>query len=348
MSSFKVGLFVLLALAAFTVFVFFIGGERSLFKESYRIETSFTNVAGLAEGALVRLSGMRIGSVEKINFPQDLDKDFIVVTMEVNEEGIKRIGPDSVAAIRTEGLLGDKYIEVRPGTEKLPEKIPDVVQINSYTPPELDKLLGQSEELVDNVISISRSLDELVKAFGEGKNIENISGTLASVRNIVGAIETERGVLHTLIYGRKSEKGFDKNTLDRFDETVTELNESISQLNALLAQVRTGDGVLNALVYDENLTEKLDQTLTSINSAAQDIGSEDGIISELEKTISNLREISERLEGGEGTLGALINDPTLYDQLKGVLGEAERSRFVRSAVKYLIEEGKSEETNKKE
>ncbi|HSE83699.1 MAG TPA: MlaD family protein [Thermodesulfobacteriota bacterium] len=337
----KVGLFVLITLVSLMVIVFFMSGQSGFFKENYTVETSFNNVAGLAEGASVRLSGMRIGSVERIHFPEQADEDFIVVRMEVNEEGIERIGPDSVAAIRTEGLLGDKYIEIRGGATRLPkEQIPDVLRINSYTPPELDKLLGQSEELVDNVISISESLDKIVKAFGREENIENISRTLASIRRTVEAIETEQGVLHTMIYGRKTEKGFDKNTLDRLDETI-------NQLNALLKEIRTGEGVLNALLYDQQLRKNFSDSISNINSATQELSGEDGVIIELKETMINLREISERLEGGEGTLGALINDPTVYDQLKGVLGEAERSRFVRSAVKYLIEEGKKEDSDQK-
>ncbi len=337
----KVGLFVLIALAIFGIFVFFLGGEENFFRRTYVIQTSFTNVAGLAEGAAVRLSGLKIGGVKEILFPEEPGKNFILVVMEVTEEGMRRIGPDAVATIRTEGLLGDKYIEILRGSKEPPKEIPDTLQISSYTPPQLESLLGQSEELVDNIISISKSLDEIVKAFGKEENIENISRTIASVRKSVEAVEKERGVLHALIYGKKdkSAKGFE-GTLDKFDESVTALND-------LLKDVRKQEGIINALIYDEELAQKLDQTVTNINSAVQAISSESGILPDLKETVSNFRDISERLEGGEGTIGALINDPTLYDNLKGVLGEAERSRFVRAAVKYLIENQNKETDQKK-
>ncbi len=336
----KVGLFVLISIVIFGVFVFVLGGQENYFKRTYVIQTSFTNVAGLAEGAAVRLSGLKIGSVKEIQFPEEPGKSFILAVMEVSEDGIKRIGPDAVATIRTEGLLGDKYIEILRGSKEPPKEIPDTLQISSYTPPELDKLLGQSEELVDNIISISKSLDEIVKAFGKEENIQNISRTIASVRRSVEAVETERGVLHALIYGKKdkSAKGFE-GTLDKFDETITTLSD-------LLKDVKNQEGILNALIYDEELTRKLTQTVTSIDSAIQAINSESGILPDIKETVSNFREISERLEGGEGTIGALINDPTLYDNLKGVLGEAERSRFVRAAVKYLIENQNKESDQK--
>ncbi len=327
----KVGLFVITSVVIFFIFVFVLGGEQNFLKKTYKIQTSFTNVAGLAEGAAVRLSGLKIGSVKEIQFPEEPDKDFIVVVMEVREEGIKRIGPDAVATIRTEGLLGDKYIEILRGSKEPPEEIPETLQISSYTPPEFQKLLGQSEELIDNIIDISKSLDKIVKAFGKEENIENISRTIASIRRSVEAIESRPGLLHTLIYGRKDKSGQDlENTLDKLDETLT-------TLNGLLKDLKDEEGVLTALIYDEKLKEKLDSALTNIDEVTAEINSEDGILPQLKETVSNFREISERLEGGEGTLGALINDPTVYDNLKGVLGEAERSRFVRAAVQYLIE-----------
>ncbi len=322
----KVGIFVLIALLVFIIFIFALGGEGSFFKKRYILQTSFTNTAGLSEGAAVRLSGVRIGGIKNIQFPENPDNNFIIVTMEVSEEGIRRVGSDAVATIRTEGLLGDKYIEILKGTTKLPEKIPYVVQIKSYTPPELEKLLGQSEELVDNVTSISESLDQIVKAFGKQANIENISKSIASLKRTLEGIE--------------SEQKYSQNTLNKIDDAVTSLNN-------LLTEIKKGNGVLNALLYDKNLKGKIDQTIASLNSAAQEIGGDNGIVVDLKKTMSNLREISERLEGGEGTLGALINDPTLYDEVKGLVGESQRSRFIRAAVRYLIDNESKEADQKK-
>src|SRR3989337_1951891 len=274
----KVGIFVLLSLVIFFVFIFALGGESGLFKRTYKVQTSFTNTAGLSQGAAVRLSGVLIGSVKEIQFPENPDDNFIKVLMEVNEEGIRRIGPDAIATIRTEGLLGDKYIEIIKGTREVSKEVPKVVQITSYTPPQLEKV---------------------VKGLGKEENIENVNATIASVRNTVQAIENEPGLLHTLFYGKKkkSGKGFDENTLEKLDVTVTMLNQ-------LLTEINSGDGALNAALYDENLRKQLAETITSINTAAQEIGGEDGVASDLKETMSNFRKISESLAGGDGTLGA--------------------------------------------
>jgi phospholipid/cholesterol/gamma-HCH transport system substrate-binding protein len=336
----KVGFFVLVTFIILVVFVFILGGHKALFTRRYNLDTSFTNTAGLNKGAAVRLSGVRIGSVKKIEFPEDPDINLIKVIMEVNEEGMRRISPDSVATIQTEGLLGDKYIEIIRGRKEPPKQIQNNMQIRGYTPPRVQALIGQSAQLIDNVTNISHSLDKIVKAFGKKENIENINNAISSLSRSAGAIEgilravqTRPSVLHTLIYGErdKSGKGFDENTLLRIDDAVTNLNDVILQL-------RKGSGVFHALIYDKNLSTDLDSTLSNLSSASSQIGGEDGAAAELRKAATNFREITEMLKGGEGTLGALLIDPTVYDQLKGLLGQADRSRFVRAAVKYMLEE----------
>lgn len=336
----KVGLFVVVTFVILVVFVFIFGGDKVLFKRTYNLDTSFTNTAGLNQGASVRLSGVRIGSVKKVEFPHDPDINLIKVIMEVSEEGMRRISPDSVATIQTEGLLGDKYIEIVRGKKQPPKEIKNNTQIKSYTPPQVQELIGQSGQLIDNIISISQSLDKIVKGFGKQENIENINKTIASlsrsaeaIESSLKAIQNNRGVLHTLIYGGrdKSGKGFDEATLVKIDETVTNLNE-------LTAQIRKGPGVFHTLLYDKKISTDLDSTFSNLNSASSEIGGEDGAAAEIRKAATNFREITEMLKGGEGTLGALLIDPTVYDNLKGLLGQADRSRFVRAAVKYLLDE----------
>lgn len=308
-----------------------LGGDNKLFTRSYKVQTSFTNVAGLSEGASVRLSGVRIGSVKEIKFPKDTDKNFIVVLMHVKEDGVRRIGTDAIATIKTEGLLGDRYIEIIKGSKESPKEIKDIIKINSFNPADITKLLDQSDELIGNIINISESLDEIVKAFGKEENINNISDTIASFRNTIEAIEKEDGILNTLIYGIKNKKAGDKNTLAKLDETIALLNE-------LLTEIKTGDGLLTALLFEQDLKIKVDNAISNIEKAAESIGNDSGIANDLRDTVANLKSITGKLDQGEGTIGAMINDPLLYDKLNSILGEAERSRFIRATIKYMIEQ----------
>ncbi len=331
----RIGVFITVALLLFLAFLFGLGGRHGLFEKTYVVQTKFPNTAGLTEGAVVRFAGVGIGTVTKIYFPKDTEEPYVIVRMEVSKEGMRRIGPDSMATIKTEGLLGDKYIDILRGEAKPPEKVPDFIEIGSYSYPEFDRLLGQSDKLLQNIIGISEGLRDIVGGFKEKENIENISKAVASLRRTVEEIETGRGPLHTLIYGgvNKSGEPVEYNVVGRLDEAMF-------QLNTLISEIRHGKGLLNSLIYDESLKTEFEETLHGLNSTIGVFAGEEGVARELERTIRNLRVISEKVSGGEGTLGALISDPALYDRLTGVMGEAERSRFIRAAVRYLVDKQK--------
>ncbi len=314
--NFRVGLFVLIAIGVLCTIVFLLGGEQSYFEKNYTLKTSFKNTAGLIKGAAVRLSGVRIGAVTDLGFANDPVGDKVInLTMLINKEGMSRLNPDSRATIKTEGLLGDKFIEILPGQEPPLTVLPDTLTIESQTPIEFASIIGQSGDLITNIISISKSLDKIVKGIGEGKNLENINQTIASVKassealqENMEAIATGNGILNTMIYGPRDKSG------GKIDEnTLVKLNKTVSKLDTLLNQINNG---------------QIDTTLSNISVAS----------GELKETMANFNEISEMLRGGEGTLGALIIDPSIYDNLKGILGEAERSKFVRAAVRYLVDE----------
>lgn len=343
--NFRVGLFVLVTVSLFILIVFLLSGEQRFFEKSYTLTTSFGNTAGLIKGAAVRLSGVRIGSVTEIDFAKHPEGDKVIsVWMNVNKEGMERLNPDARATIRTEGLLGDKYIEILPGDQPPLAHPPDTMEIQSQTPVEFSSIIGQSGDLLSNIISISESLDKIVKGFGKDENMKNISKTIASlkasseaIQDSLESIKNSNGILNTMIYGPRDESG---KTIE--ENTLIKLNKTVTKLDKVLDEINSGDGTLHALIYDKNLTEDIDGTLDNIKLASEKLNAENGVITELQETMSNFREISEMLRGGEGTLGALLIDPSVYDSLKGILGEAERSRFVRAAVQYLIDQEKED------
>ncbi|MGH7850786.1 MAG: MlaD family protein, partial [Thermodesulfobacteriota bacterium] len=317
--NFRVGLFVLITLSLFVLILFFLTGEQRFYEKSYTLTTSFTNTAGLIKGAAVRLSGVRIGAVTDIEFtPNPVGDKVIMVRMKISRDGMSRINPDAKATIRTEGLLGDKFIEVIPGVEKPMAKLPDSLDIESQTPIEFASIIGQSGDLLANIISISESLDKIVKAFGQEENINNISKTLASLRasseaiqKNLEAIEHNDGILNTMIYGEKNKSGKTE------ENALIKLNKAITKLDNMLNQIDKGDGTLHDLVYNKELSSDINSTVANLKNATANLNGQDGVITELKETMSNFREISEMLRGGEGTLGALLIDPSVYDSLKG-------------------------------
>jgi outer membrane protein OmpA-like peptidoglycan-associated protein len=115
--AFRLGLFIVTTLLILAAGVFLIGEKRFLFRHTYRLEAEFQNVAGLDNGADVRVGGIHLGTVKYISLPSGPNGKLTVV-MDLADSTKNIIRQDSVATIKTEGLLGDKYVEVSFGSEK--------------------------------------------------------------------------------------------------------------------------------------------------------------------------------------------------------------------------------------
>lgn len=139
------GLFVLAGIICFTYIAVSIGGASFNEKPSFTLSARFISVAGLREGAIIEGAGVRIGTVTNIEF--DPESFEAIVSLSI-DEGIP-IQEDAIAAIRTQGIIGEKYIKITPGG--------------------FEELLTDGMELYETESAIS--LEELVSKYifsGEG------------------------------------------------------------------------------------------------------------------------------------------------------------------------------------
>src|SRR5580698_8319488 len=111
----RLGLFIVITLAILMTGVFLIGSRESMFHSNYKVRADFDNVSGLIEGADVRVGGLRKGSVKKIQLPKEPNGK-VVVLMDLQKETHDIVKLDSVADIKSEGMLGDKYVEISFGS----------------------------------------------------------------------------------------------------------------------------------------------------------------------------------------------------------------------------------------
>ncbi len=277
--QFKVGAFVLMSIAIFVYGVFTISGREDLFEREYKVRTYFNNTAGLLEGAYVKLSGVGVGSVSSIRFSDRSELGKVEVIMEISKPALQRISQDSYAMIKTEGLLGAKFIEITPSKEKVTGKVRNDIVIKGKTSAEMQEIISQSEEFVENLISISRNLDKIVATIADEKNLGSAQKTLLSVQS-----------------------------------TIASIQNTVASIQKNLESIENQEGFLHTLIYDEEFSRNM------------------------KNFSANLSEVSSMIKQGEGSLGALITDPSVHDSLKVLLGEAERSRFIRSAVRYMLSE----------
>ncbi|MCK5480595.1 MAG: outer membrane lipid asymmetry maintenance protein MlaD, partial [Gammaproteobacteria bacterium] len=106
-----VGVFLLAGFASFSWLAVKMGDLELLKKESYDITASFTSISGLKEGAALELAGVVVGKVTKI----ELNEEEYEATVFMDVRKTVQLSDDSIASIRTSGIIGDKFIKLTPG-----------------------------------------------------------------------------------------------------------------------------------------------------------------------------------------------------------------------------------------
>ncbi len=308
----RVGIFVLGLMGLFIVFVLTIGSQSRIFERRYSLHAFFGTIEGLNVGAPVRLAGTSIGSVDDITFSKDLASKKIRVTISLDARLQDRIREDSIASIGTVGLVGDKVLELTVGSLDKPVLLPGAT-IASIDPPDYAKLLQKGDQIVSNVVKISDALGQLVGGGAGTEARQDLAESIASFNRIMGEIEQGSGLLHALVYEKRS-----GNILKELSETTA----ALQQLSNLMKEFQSQKGLAHILFADPRA---------------------ESIMTDLDQTSKNLKLVSSRLAQGEGTLGALIDDPVLYEDLSSLLRGANRSRILRSLIQSTRRSGASAE-----
>jgi len=346
----KVGLFVVFCLALLVASLLVLGGEQNLFERNYRLQANFHDIAGLRTGAAVRLAGLDVGLVTAITFPVDLKDREVYVRIKVAERFQQRIREDSVATIEGQGLLGDKFVSLSLGSPSV-TVLQDGDLVRSVDPVELTSYLDDVPGIMKNVNSISEQIDKMLKGEDGERAGQSISQMLTSLRNILAEVEDGKGVIHELVYDKKS--GRDLRL------AIASIQDSTDDLAAIMRDVREGDGALHALIYEDKVSRllgSLQSTVDNIDVVVLEIRTGNGLIHDLVYTdegqslLANLtdasadiKEVVSGIKRGEGTLGGLVADPTLYQDLKSLLGKAERSKILKAYVRDNIRRNEREE-----
>lgn len=184
--TFRLGLFIVAALAVLAAGVFLIGSRESLFQSTYRVQADFQNVAGLADGADVRVGGLHQGTVKRINLPNRPDGK-VVVTMDLNKATRDVINHGSVASIKSDGLVGDKYVEISFGSEGEP-RLKDGETIASQPPLDVSNLVKKADQLLDSAKSAVTNLD------GTASNLKSVSAKIDEGKGTVGALINDKTI----------------------------------------------------------------------------------------------------------------------------------------------------------
>ena len=305
----KVGIFVFIGIVALGVIIVLLGSKQDMFSRQYPLYAAFEDVGGLKPGAPVRLAGVDVGTVERIDLPATPGDKQLRVRMMIRSEVSDRIRQDSKAEISTQGVLGDKYVAVTLGTEGEPHKPNDTIL--SEQPADYFAFLETAGKAAGNIASITAKLDAMISSSAGGATKSSVAMTLSNLAAITGEVQHGHGLLHELIYDPKGA------------QTIDQLHDTAANLAAVTGDIKAGKGALGELLNDP----KGKEAIAKIYDAAGN----------LDTTTKNFAEVSKKVNDGEGTLGALVNDDGVYDDIRALLGRAKRNRILRTVIRHTID-----------
>lgn len=253
-----VGGFVIVGGLLFAVGLFFIGNRRMLFAESIEVHAEFSRVAGLQNGATVRVAGMNAGEVEAISLPASPSAPFRV-RMRVRQDLHPLVRLDSVASIQNDGLVGNKFVQIESGTDASPQ-VPTGGTIQSREPFDLADMLNRVNETIDMVtetitdlrVGLDAALSSVVTTAGDAQTLIGDVGT--DLREIAATGQKVAGDLQGIVEGIREGRGSVGKLMndDAFYErlkaiaseaerAVANLREATDTAKAALADFRGGD-----------------------------------------------------------------------------------------------------------
>jgi phospholipid/cholesterol/gamma-HCH transport system substrate-binding protein len=310
----RVGIFVLVTLGIFLAIIYMLGARARLFEARYTIYAEFSEVAGLQEGATVRLAGVQIGRVARVELPAQPGGK-VRVGMKIAKQFADRIRKDSEARIQTQGLLGDRIIEITVGTTQTAAVQPEET-IRSRDPVDISNVIGEGAGVVRSVAALSESLRLVAEQFQKARVMEDLGDTMKTTRKVaeqVGRIadraEKGPGLAHTLIYEEPI--------------ALRRVNDLITSTQAILSRVERGEGALGVLSSEQSTraAQRLLLAMERFGALADRPASDEGllpallfdpkyksVLEDLQRVAHNFRDVSDRLAGGQGTLGGLLKD----------------------------------------
>lgn len=368
LSELKVGFLVLLALAILVLVIFAVSGDLKIpgFGKKTTVRTEMSSVDGLRKGAEVRLSGKKIGGVTDINFSRAIPADpkaaaeagNIEIIMEIDgsldgRPAIERIRSDSVATLKTAGVLGDNVIDITPGTLN-GKAINNGDKINSQSQKSVGDILNAAQTAVANLNDISTDIKAMTGDLRKGKGTAgrflndeqfyvNLNDAVLKAQNLMTAIREGDGTISKLIN--------DPQLYGQVTETVTQLRSISDQINN---QLTKGEGTLGKFVKDpelynraneliakaDKISARLDGLVVKIENGEGNLGKllkDDKLYNDARDTVELLKTISTRLEKGEGTAGMLLKDEKLYNNINTLSAEMTKLiyDFRQNPKKYL-------------
>jgi phospholipid/cholesterol/gamma-HCH transport system substrate-binding protein len=285
LDNIKLGLFVMAGVLFLVFSLYMIGLNRNMFGSTFVLSAYFNNTSGLVAGNNVRFSGIDVGTVRSIKIVSDTA---VLVTMIIDKKVKPHIKQNSIATIGTEGLMGNKLVNITTRPEPAPA-VTDGTIIQSWRPIETDDMLRTLNTTNDNIEAISTNLRMISGRLKESNSLWTIlSDTVIAkdLKQAVSGIATAAG-------------------------NATRITQDVGSLTSKLTE---GHGLAESLFTDSTLVQKLNTSLTEIQKASANL-----VISS-----NTIKEALQNLDHGNGPAGMMLSDSVSALQMRQTITNLEQ------------------------
>ena len=343
-SQLRVGLTVIISAVTLAVLLFLMSGTKGLFTQRIVLYSYFDNAEGLRTGAPVRLSGVDIGNVTRIQIVNLPDKRLtpVEVTMKISTKYHFDLHRDSMTSLDTAGVLGETFLDID-SAQAIGAEAQDGDTLPTQLHPDFNQVVRASQSTLENMDALLKRADRIL-AFAEsgkgslGKLIydptlyNRFSDTVSDFQKIVQQISSGQGSLGALI-----------SRTDAYDKFLATLDK----MNNVVDDIQQGKGTAGKFVKDPALYNNANDTIANLKKITEDINNGKGTIGRLAKddelakkldiTITKLSELTTDLQAGRGTAGKLLKDEALYNNANSTLVEMQDvlKAFRENPKKYL-------------
>lgn len=322
----KVGALIAVSLAVLVGFVALLGGLR--FGDHVRVYVDYDFSGNIHSGAPVKISGIKVGKVEDIEFlggqldPQVNRRVQVRLSVSIKRSAFSAIHEDAEFFVNTQGVLGEQYLEIAPGSYEKPQLQPDA-HVKGVDPPRTDLIIARLYEFLDAVTTLLRAdkdaLRDLLRDMAKlARGLNQLLGeNQGDIKRLV--TDLDRLTAASADFVAKLDKGVgDPAELQKIVANIAAVSTSLrGEIDPLIQKTkRTLDGVsgVTALVGPEDkrkLMKMLDELLA--------------LSVKVQAVATDAQALTADLRKGKGTVGALLVDPQVYDDLKELTRDLKRN-----------------------
>lgn len=320
----KVGSLIVVAILVLGIALYKLGQAVNLFAKRYELQAYLKEAGGLREGGSVMVAGQLAGTIRKIELlPVDVDTTRNVrLVVGIDEKLQEQVRGDSKARVKTLGLLGDKIIDISPGTPRAaPLQDGDTLRVQESL--DYEQVLTKAASAVDDVVGLTKDMRTLTRSLVSGKGTV---GQLLTNPSLYNQLEQTLGRTNAMLARVQNSRG----TLGRLLDDPGLYNEmvgAVAGVDSLVMSMRSRNSSMGRLITDSTMYTQAMTTMQSFTAIA-----------------ANADTLMKNLAAGRGSVGKALTDDQLYTSLQKLVDDftalvadirKDPSRYTRGLVKIF-------------